>query len=390
MKKLCVLGITGSIGLNVCSVVELNRNDFEIVGACFNSKYEIFDEIYKKHSSIKFVAVNNQNAYLYLKNKYPELIIFYGENYLINLIDAFSYDMVVNALVGFNGLVPSVHTLNKGIDLALANKESLVVGGELINDILKHTKAKLYPIDSEHVALSKLISSHKREDIDRLVITASGGAFRDLTRKELDNVTPSQALKHPSWKMGAKITIDSASMMNKGFEIMEAYYLFNFPVDKIDVLLHDESVIHSLIKMKDNSFIADLGPADMRIPILYALYEGNYHDFNDNKLSLEEIGSLHFRKFSNSRFPACELAKNALRIGGSMGCVLNASNEVCNLAFRNGKIKFTQIEEIINKVMSLHKVIAKPTLEDYITINTWAMEITQKIIEKGDIDGLHC
>ena len=191
-------------------------------------------------------------------------------------------------------------------------------------------------------------------------------------------------------KMGAKITIDSASMMNKGFEIMEAYYLFDFPIDKIDVLLHDESVIHSLIKMKDNSFVADLGPADMRIPILYALYEGNYHDFNDNKLSLEELGSLHFRKFSSSRYPACELAKKALRIGGSMGCVLNASNEVCNLAFRNGKIKFTQIEEIINKVMSLHKVIAKPTLEDYITINTWAMKITQKIIEKGDIDGLHC
>ena len=333
--------------------------------------------------SIKYVAINDTNASQLIKEKYQNLIVFTGEDYLLRLIDAFDYDMIVNSLVGFSGLVPTIHTLNKGIDLALANKESLVVGGELIKNILKNKNVHLYPIDSEHVALAKMITSHRIEDIDSLVITASGGSFRDLSREELNNVTIEQAL-NPSWKMGAKITIDSATMMNKGFEIIEAYYLFDFPLEKIEVLLHDESVIHSLIKMKDNSFVADIGPADMRIPISYALYEGHYHEFKQSGLSLSKLASLHFREFNEERYPALSLAKNALKIGGTMPCVLNGANEACNLAFRKGLIKFIQIEDIISKVMSLHKVIKNPTLDDLKKVNDWSQEEVLKIVRKGE------
>lgn len=384
MKKLCVLGITGSIGKNVASVVENNQDDFEIVGVCFNSNVACFEEIYSKHASIKYVAINDTNASQLIKEKYQNLIVFTGEDYLLRLIDAFDYDMIVNSLVGFFGLVPTIYSLNKEIDVALANKESLVVGGELIKNILKNKNVHLYPIDSEHVALAKMITSHRIEDIDSLVITASGGSFRDLSREELNNVTIEQALNHPSWKMGAKITIDSATMMNKGFEIIEAYYLFDFPLEKIEVLLHDESVIHSLIKMKDNSFVADIGPADMRIPISYALYEGHYHEFKQSGLSLSKLASLHFREFNEERYPALSLAKNALKIGGTMPCVLNGANEACNLAFRKGLIKFIQIEDIISKVMSLHKVIKNPTLDDLKKVNDWSQEEVLKIVRKGE------
>lgn len=384
MKRLCVLGITGSIGKNVSSIVLLNPNDFVIKGVCFQKNYQEFEQIYQLHPSIEYVAIENEQAYEIIKNKYPELKVFLSSQGILDLIDIGEYDMVVNALVGFTGLVPTVHTIEKGIDLALANKESLVVGGELIKKLLKKSTSHLYPIDSEHVALQKLINSHSREDIDSLIITCSGGSFRDKTRKELENVTVKEALNHPSWKMGAKITIDSATLVNKGFEIIEAYYLFDFPLDKIQVLLHDESIIHSLIKMKDNSLVADLGPADMRIPISYALYQGHYHEFSSSELSLEELGSIHFRKFDDKRFPAINLAKKALKEGGTLPCVLNASNEVCNLAFREGKIKFVEIEEIINKVMDLHQIRRNPTLKDYIEVNDWAKKETDRLIKRGE------
>lgn len=384
MKRLCVLGITGSIGKNVSSIVLLNPNDFVIKGVCFQKNYQEFEQIYQLHTSIEYVAIENEQAYEIIKNKYPELKVFLSSQGILDLIDIGKYDMVVNALVGFAGLLPTVHTIEKGIDLALANKESLVVGGELIKKLLKKSSSHLYPIDSEHVALQKLINSHSREDIDSLIITCSGGSFRDKTRKELENVTVKEALNHPSWKMGAKITIDSATLVNKGFEIIEAYYLFDFPLDKIQVLLHDESIIHSLIKMKDNSLVADLGPADMRIPISYALYQGHYHEFSNSELSLEELGSIHFRKFDDKRFPAINLAKKALKEGGTLPCVLNASNEVCNLAFREEKIKFIEIEEIINKVMDLHQIRRNPTLKDYIEVNDWAKKETDRLIKRGD------
>ena len=382
MKKLCVLGVTGSIGINVCDVVKQNPNDFEIVGVALSSNIETLRKILFDHPSIKYIAIQNYELGEQLKKDYPELIVYNDDNYLINVIDAYSYDMVVNSLVGFDGLIPTIHTLNKNIDCALANKESLVVGGELINKILQEKSCKLYPIDSEHVALAKLLKNHEN-DVNRLIITASGGSFRNLTREELSNVTVEQALNHPSWKMGAKITIDSATMMNKGFEIIEAYHLFHFSLDKIDVLLHDESIIHSLVETKDHSLLADLGVADMRIPISYALYEGNYHEVSVKPLSLDDISSIHFRKLDYRRYPALDLCKKALSIGHTMPCVLNGANDIVNLAFREKKVRFNQIEEIIEKVMNEHKLIMNPSLNDLISVNSWAREKTLEII-KGD------
>ena len=385
MKKLCVLGITGSIGKNVADIVKHNPMDFEIIGVALNSNVDILFELILEHPSIKYVYVSSNESKLKVLEKYPHLTIYTKEDSFKPLLDAYDYDMVVNALVGFAGLEPTVYALKKGIDVALANKESLVVGGSLIKGILKNSNVKLYPIDSEHVALAKCLRNKKAEEVDKLILTASGGPFRNNKRDELNNVTPKEALKHPSWSMGDKITIDSATMINKGFEIIEAYYLFDIPVERIDVLLHDESVIHSLIQLVDHSLLADLGPADMRIPISYALYEGNYHAINNiNYLKLEDLTALHFRKYDPKRYPGVELAKRAIKEGGSMPCVLNAANEAVNLAFRQNRIKFLQIEEIIEKVMNLHTIVIDPSLEDLISINNWAYNKAEELILEGE------
>ena len=290
--------------------------------------------------------------------------------------------MVVNALVGFVGFVPSVYTLKNNIDLALANKESLVVGGEIIKNLLKATNAKLYPIDSEHVALSKCLQGKRKKEIKRLVITASGGSFRDYSRDELVNVTKKDALNHPSWVMGEKITIDSATMMNKGFEVIEAKYLFDLPLEKIDILLHDESVIHSLVEFVDNSYLADLGPADMKIPIAHALYEEKRKKINTKTLNLEEMGTLHFRKMDLNRYHCVDFALKAIKIGGTLPTVLNASNEEAVYAFLEGKIKFLEIEEIISYCLNSHRVIDNPTVEDIIYVDLLTRKIVKEEIER--------
>ena len=384
MKKLCVLGITGSIGKSVIKVVNNNKNRFKIVGVAFNTNFEGFTKIIDKLPYLEKVAVSDEKTGLLVKKTYPHLYIYSGSNSVSKLIDENDFDMVVNAIVGFNGLVPTVHCIKKGMDLALANKESLVVGGELINDLLKSSKTHLYPIDSEHSAIWKCLKNKNVEDVDHLLITASGGALRDIDINDLPKVNARQALNHPSWHMGDKITIDSATMMNKGFEIIEAFYLFHFPLEKIKVLMHDESIIHSAIVMKDHSIVADLGVPDMQIPIAFALNEGEYQSLEGiDNLSLESIGTLHFRKYDEKRYPCVELAKRALSEGGSMLCVLNAANEAVNLAFRKDLIKFNNIENIIEKVMNEHKLINKPTLEQLIEINNWAYNYAMDLVERN-------
>lgn len=383
MKTICVLGITGSIGKNIADIVYHNPTDFQIIGCSFNKNIDEFKKIYTLIPTIKYVSVGSLLLKNQLEENYSRLTVFLNPTGLEEVIDAYNYDLICNALVGFIGLPPTIHAINRGINIALANKESLVVGGSLIKKLLIEKNVKLFPIDSEHVALAKCLKNKSKDDVNRLIITASGGPFRALSRDELDSVSVEQALNHPSWIMGPKITIDSATMMNKGFEIIEAYYLFDFPLDKIVVLLHDESIIHSAIEMKDHSLVCDLGPADMRIPISYALYEENYHELdNVQYLNLEEVGGLHFRKFSSERYPAVELAKKSLLIGGSMPCVLNAANEACNEAFRQHKLSFNKIENIIEKVMQEHKLVVNPSLEELIKINDWAYNYAYCLIEK--------
>jgi len=385
MKSLCVLGITGSIGKNVSEVVKVHQDDFVITGCSFNTSMDVFKKIYEDNPSIKHVAVCDEETADIVKKTYPELIVYTGDNALRALIKYNNYDMVVNALVGFCGFIPTMAALYKGIDVALANKESLVVGGHLIKRALEEGNAKLYPIDSEHVAIAKLLKNRPIEEIKNIHITASGGSFRDYSREELENVSLEKALNHPSWNMGAKITIDSATMMNKGFEIIEAFYLFDMPLDKIKVLMHDESVIHSAVELVDHSFIADLGPADMRIPITYALYEGNYQDTCDvENLDLAKLSSLHFREFDEKRYPAVALARKAISIGHSMPCVLNASNEVANEAFRKGKIPFLSIEVLIEKAMNAHNVVLNPTATELVDIDWETKSYVKELIEKGE------
>lgn len=384
MKRICLLGASGSIGISTCDILKTFSNQFTLVGVSINHQVDVLKQIIKEFSSIEYVCVCSENIDD-LKKEYPNITFFDKEDGLISLIHFSKCDMVVNALVGFVGLKPTVYAIEHDIDVALANKETLVAGGELINTLLKnHPKSHLYPIDSEHVALAKCLKNKNIEDVYRLVITASGGSFRDLTRAQLKGVTLDDALKHPSWKMGAKITIDSATMVNKGFEIIEAYHLFHVEPDKIDVLLHDESVIHSLIEMNDHSYVADLGPADMRIPISFALFEQNYK-CNDNlpHLSLEKLSSLHFRILDEKRYPALKLAKRCIKEGGTLGCVMNAANEACNQEFRNGNLEFERIESIIEMVMNEHRIILNPSLEDLIYVNNECYQKALRYIKEN-------
>ncbi len=383
MKKIVLLGATGSVGRSTISLIDDNKQDFELIGVCCQKNIDAMRKIISSHPSIRFCYIESKEGTEILKKEFPSVVFYNQEEGILKLLEDSSCDLLVNALVGFAGLVPTVKALELNLDVALANKETLVVGGELINKLLKeHPLSHLYPIDSEHVALSKCLKAKKDTDVLRLILTASGGSFRDLSREELQNVTVEDALKHPSWSMGDKITIDSATMINKGFEIIEAHYLFGIPEERIDVLLHDESVIHSMIECSDHSFVADLGIADMRIPISYALYGESYHHNNLPSLDLEKMQTLHFRKLDNKRYPGLDLARRALKTKGTLPCVLNAANEACNLAFRTNKLKFNRIETIIEKVMDSHRIIDNPTLDDLIYVNSWAYQEAWRLIEE--------
>lgn len=380
-RKVLLLGATGSIGKQSLDIFKKYVDSFELTSCSgFNNK-EALKEILHTFPSIGTVYCSFE-VLSYLKNDYPKVQFYSEKDGLESFLNHCDFDLMVNALVGFIGLKPTLYAIEHDKELALANKESIVVGGELINSLLlKHPSAHLYPIDSEHVAITKCFMGRKKEDVESLILTASGGPFRDLTRDELKNVTLQEALKHPSWSMGAKITIDSATMVNKGFEIIEAHYLFNFPEDKIKVLLHDESYIHSLIEMKDGSFVADIGPHDMRIPISFALFNLNYERTPVPRLALDTIGSLHFRKLDEARYPALNLARFALKEKGSLPCVLNAANEAANLAFRENKLPFNKIEEVIENVMNSHRIIDHPTYEDLCYVHKISLEAAQEYIK---------
>ena len=382
MKQICLLGCTGSIGEQTLDIIYKNPKDFTLIAVSCGKRINILKEVLNKFNSIKYACVSSKDDKEALEQEYKNITFFYGNTGLKEIIISSKPDLVVNALVGFVGFVPSCVTISNDIDLALANKESLVVGGEIINDLLTKHKSHLYPIDSEHVALAKCLEDKDRSLVKNLVITASGGSFRDLSRDQLKDVTVENALKHPSWNMGAKITIDSATMMNKGFEIIEAMHLFHFGLDQIKVLLHDESVIHSAVEFKDHSFLADLGPADMRIPISHALYENKRHEVDTKELSLEDLGSLHFRKFDIKRYPCVQYAMDAITLGGSMPCVLNASNEIAVYAFLDKKISFLEIEEIIFKMMHSIPNKLNPTIEDLIECDKLTRKLTLEEIER--------
>lgn len=358
MRTVCLLGASGSIGTQTLDVMLKNPNDFDLVSFSVGKQTRKISSILKRFNNVKAVCIQEHKKLHYFKKKYPHIEFFYGDEGLLKLIDI-DADIVVNALVGFVGLLPTLHSLELDRMVCLANKEALVVGGELVNKLLKNGNGKLYPIDSEHSALKKCLMVDD-QNVEKLVLTASGGAFRKLNREQLKNVTPEDALKHPTWKMGNKITIDCATMINKAFEVIEAHYLFDYPYGKIGIKLHDESMIHSYIIYNDGSLRLDIGKPDMRKPIKLALYEFMTAFDTVTAKSLDQFNEYHFHEFTFERYPIVALAKTVIEQKGTYGAVFNASNEVAVRAFLNHEIPFLAIESIVQKCMDEHKNTKHP------------------------------
>lgn len=380
MKKVLVLGASGSIGRQSIDIIEKYPNKFTLTAFSVGMHSEVIEPLLKKHSNVRYVYLIDPIFAKELSKKYLGIIFFSGEHGLAKLTKIAYYDMCVDALVGFAGLEPAIIALKRNKILCLANKEALVVGGTIINKLLRRHRGVLYPIDSEHVAIAKCLSKCKSSDVDQLILTASGGALRDLHPSQLKDVKAKDALKHPTWKMGNKITIDCATMMNKGFEIIEAYYLFHYPLERIQVLMHDESLVHSLVKLKDGSYLLDYGKPDMHVPIEYAMFEGK----NDVEVmhvhNLSELKDCHFHLFDPARYEAVEIAKAALKMGGSALAVLNAADEVVVNKFLNDEIDYLSINRVIKEVISRHSPIKYPKLKQLKSIDSVARAITSVVV----------
>jgi len=378
MRKVLLLGASGSIGTQTLDILLSRPDRFCLTGFSLGKRTYMVPEILARFPSVKYVCVSEAEEAEKLRKNYPDLNVYHGDSGLVSIIKDCPSDMVVNALVGFAGLVPSVTALEQDKILCLANKESLVVGGSIINGLLAKGKGKLWPIDSEHVAIAKLLSCIDRKDLRRVLITASGGSFRNKKREELVHVTKEHALAHPTWSMGAKITIDSATMMNKGFEIIEADVLFGIGVDRVTPLMHDESYAHSLLELNDGTLLADISKPDMHGPIEYALMEGKYPFTPVKAKSLNDYEGLHFHAFDPARYPAVPLALSSHRRGGSSNAILNAANEIAVYAFLENRLPFLQIEEEVRYALSTLPILEAPTLEELIETDA----LTRKEVTK--------
>lgn len=364
MRKILLLGASGSIGTQALDIIRDNKDKFVLTAFSVGHRVEGIDSILKDNPNVKQIYVINSGIAKKLAAKYPHIKFFSGEKGLAKITKKADYDMCVDALVGFAGFEPAIIALKRNKILALANKEALVSGGTLISKLLVTGHGKLYPIDSEHVALAKCLSRCEPKDVKRLIITASGGALRNVPLKDLDKMTKDDALKHPTWRMGNKITIDCATMMNKGFEIIEAWYLYHYPLDQIDVLMHDESLVHSAVELKDGTLLVDYGKPDMHNPIKWAMFESNV-DYEILKIkSFDELQECHFRTYNPKRYPCTELAKKCMINCASKMIALNAANEVAVNLFLNDKIKFTDIAKIVKKVVDSTPVVYRPSLRE--------------------------
>ena len=348
---LVILGASGSIGTQTIDVIKNNEKKWTLKGFSVGNKTFYVDEILKEFKDVNSICLKNKKDYLNYKNKYPSIKFFYGDKGLIKLIKYNKNATILNALVGFVGLSPSIVSLKLNRTLLLANKESLVCGGNLINKILKR-KGKIYPIDSEHVAIAKCLYNENISDVNEIIITASGGPFFNLNREELKNVTLKDALNHPTWKMGNKITIDSATMMNKTFELIEAYYLFGIDFDKIKAIVNRKSLVHGLVKFNDGRIKLNVGENLMKYPILYALNLGKPNDDTFKDIELNTYDRYEFFNLSKKRFPLLNYAEKVVKSSKNEGVILNAINEECVQAFLNSKINFIDIENIIDKIFS--------------------------------------
>lgn len=381
MKRIAILGSTGSIGKQALDVIKQHPDQFEAYVLTAGNNAELLVE-----QAIEFqpncVVIANESKYdavsAALQN-YP-IKVYAGSEALCQVIENQAIDIVLTAMVGFAGLRPTVAAIKAHKTLALANKETLVVAGSIIQKLCFDNKVSILPVDSEHSAIFQCLNGEQYNRIQRILLTASGGPFRKMSKEQLEGVTPEQALKHPNWKMGAKITIDSASMMNKGFEMIEAHWLYNVAPKDIQVVVHPESVIHSAVEFEDGAVIAQLGTPDMRLPIQYAFSFPKRLLLQTERLDLFKLQSLHFEEADAERFPCLRLAYEAIEQGGNMPCILNAAGEVTNLAFRNKQIGFMDMPKFIGKAMHEAQFIANPTLDDLFATDKAVRELTQSYI----------
>ena len=387
-KKIILLGATGSVGVQALDVIAAHPDQFELVGFAFGKNIEKAREIIQAFSP-KIVVASQESSKIELAQEFPSVEIHVGAEGLITLAQLEAYDILLNAIVGSVGLPPTIEAVKLGRDIALANKETLVVAGYTIMAEAARTGSKILPVDSEHAAIFQVLQGVQKSDVRSLTITASGGSFRDQTREELLDVTLDDALAHPNWTMGAKITLDSATMVNKGLEVIEAHHLFGIPYDDIHVVLHRESVVHSMVTLKDGAVLAQLGATDMREPIQYALsYPRHLTRHNETPFDLTEIGALHFEKMDLVRFPMLDLAYRVGKLGGGYPAVYNAANEIANQAFQDGKITFLEIEQLITRAVFEHMEFDGQTLHQILAsdertrqkVTQWVEDLTQ---EKG-------
>ena len=381
MRNVCLLGASGNIGTQSLDIFAKDKDNFNLVSISVGHKVNKIPAILSSFPSIEQVTVLEKTDYDRLKEQFPNVTFYYGDKGILEMLEETKADMVENALVGFSGLFPSVKALELSKILCLANKESLVVGGDFIKKLLKEGKGKLYPIDSEHVAIAKCfeIARRKNVNVKQILITASGGAFRNLKRDELRNVSKSDALNHPTWAMGSKITIDSDTMFNKGFEVIEAAVLFDWDIDDVTILLHDESHLHSALKLSNGKILGEINKPDMHGPIAYALYEGNvsYDDVYEVR-DVSEFGPFHFHEFDKERYPAVSLALEAYKKGTSCRTILNAAVEECDYLFLEEKIAFADIERYVMDALDNVTKISNPTLENIKEIDSKTREYLRK------------
>lgn len=380
-RQIAILGSTGSIGTQTLQVVEEHPECFEVYAITANTRVDDLIAQARKFMP-EAVVIADETKYPKLKEALSDLPIkvFGGYESICQIVEATPIDVVVTAMVGFSGLRPTINAIKAGKAIALANKETMVVAGELINELATKHKTPILPVDSEHSAIFQCLAGEMHNKVEKLILTASGGPFRTFTKEQLEHVTKEQALKHPNWSMGAKITIDSASMMNKGFEVMEAKWLFGVGAEDIEVVIHPQSVIHSMVQFEDGAIKAQLGTPDMRLPIMYALTYPKRLSSSFGRIDWRTTGELTFETPDLELFPNLKHAYDALATGGNIPCVVNAANEICVAAFLKDRIKFTDMPKLIGKAMEQATYILKPTLEDYLETDRQVRQMVESWI----------
>ena len=386
MKKqqICILGSTGSIGTQALDVIEQHSDLYEVYCLTANNRVqELAEQARKFHPAA--VVIANEARYEELKDMLsdePYIKVYAGAQALCDIVQAEPIDMVLASMVGFSGLEPTIHAIKARKKICLANKETLVVAGELICNLAQEYHVPILPVDSEHSAIFQSLVGEGDNEVEKILLTCSGGPFRNYTHEQLEKVTAADALKHPTWDMGAKITIDSASLMNKGFEVTEAKWLFGVPADKIEVLIHPQSVVHSAVQFVDGAVKAQLGVPDMRLPIQYAFSFPQRLHLNGDRLDLFKTQDLQFFKPDYQKFKCLQLAFDAIRKGGNMSCIVNAANEIVNAGFRKGECGFLQMADIIEETMAKATFDSNPDLDVYLQTDAEARRIATELMHK--------